>query len=424
MKFNYTKKPLNYIKILIKWLLISSLVGTVGGGLGSVFHIAIDYATELRGHNPQIIYLLPIGGLFIVFMYRLYRPGGALDTNRVLLAASGKEKVPLIMAPFITVSTVITHLLGGSAGREGAALQLGGSLGYNIGRIFKLDSFDLHIITMSGMSAVFAALFGTPITAAVFAIEVCLIGDMHYEALVPSVISAFVASIIAKLIGLHPVSFELAYRFAPSFPEAGRILLLAIACAMAAMLFCHSIHKCEHIFAKLMPSPYIRAMVGGALIALFTYLLNTYDYNGAGMDVIGRAIDGNARPEAFIIKIIFTAITISAGFKGGEIVPAFFVGSVFGAVFGDIIGLDPSFAAAIGFVCVFCSVVNCPLASIILSIEVFGADNLLVFALCCAISYMMSGHSSLYSVQQFRYSKLCMENIMEEKENAYEKIDI
>ncbi len=413
MKFTLFEKPFDYIKILIKWLLLSVLVGAVGGSIGSVFHIAIDYASELRGDNPALICLLPIGGVLIAFLYRLYRLGGALDTNRVLLAASGKEKVPLIMAPFITVSTIITHLLGGSAGREGAALQLGGSLGYNIGRVCRLGSFDLHIITMSGMSAVFSALFGTPVTAAVFAIEVCLVGDMHYEALVPSVASAFVASLFAKFFGLHPVAFELAYEFNPTLLETGGILLLAIACAMVAMLFCYSIHKCEHIFAKIMPSPYVRALVGGTLVVGLTYLFNTYDYNGAGMDVIGRAMNGDARPEAFLLKIIFTAITIAAGFKGGEIVPAFFTGAVFGAVFGSLIGLDASFAAAIGFVCVFCSVVNCPLASIVLSIEVFGADNLLIFALCCAISYMMSGTSSLYRVQKFRYTKLCKQSDIE-----------
>ncbi len=392
-------------------MVLAVVVGILGGVIGSAFHIAIDYATEIRTENLWIIYLLPVGGLAIAGIYWLARKKGHIDTNRVLEAAAREEKVPLVMAPLIFVSTVITHLLGGSAGREGAALQLGGSIGYNVGKLFKLNKNDIHIIVMAGMSAVFAALFGTPMTAAFFAIEVVSIGVMHYAAIVPCIISAVVASRIALMAGLHPVHFSLAVTETVSLQGTIKIIILALLCAVVSIAFCTAIHKCEHYMKKLVPNNFVRAFAGGTLIVLLTVILGTYDYNGAGMDVITRAISGDARWEAFAIKIIFTAITIAAGFKGGEIVPAFFVGSTFGCVAGALLDIDPGFGAAIGFVALFCGVVNCPVASLILSVEVFGAEGLVFFAIACGVSYMMSGKFGLYKSQKFIYSKISDEVI-------------
>lgn len=395
-----------YIKSFAKWMVIAVIVGALGGAIGSIFHIAIDYVTELRGNFSWLIFLLPIGGLFIAAIYHLARKKGHIDTNRVLEAVRRDEKVPLVMAPLIFVSTIITHLLGGSAGREGAALQLGGSIGYNVGKVFKLSKDDMHIIVMAGMSSVFAALFGTPMTAAFFAIEVVSVGAMHYAAIVPCVISATVASRIALFAGLHPVRFDVVIVETVSASSVAKIIILALLCAAVSILFCTAIHKCEHYMNKLVPNKFVRAFAGGTLIVLLTIILGSYDYNGAGMDIITRAISGEAKWEAFILKIVFTAITIAAGFKGGEIVPAFFVGSTFGCVAGTLLGLDAGFAAAIGFVALFCGVVNCPVASLILSVEVFGAEGLVFFAIACGVSYMMSGKFGLYGSQEFIYSKI------------------
>ena len=190
-----------------------------------------------------------------------------------------------------------------------------------------------------------------------------------------------------------------------------KVVILAVLCAAISILFCVAIKKCEHGMEKLIRNNYLRAAAGGAVIVLLTLVVRTHDYNGAGMEVISRAISGEARPEAFILKIIFTAITISAGFKGGEIVPAFFIGSTFGCVCGSLLGLDPGFAAAIGFVALFCGVVNCPVASMMLSLEVFGAEGIIFFAVVCGVSYMMSGYSGLYKSQKIVYSKLSDEYI-------------
>ncbi len=399
-----------YPKNLIKWSVLSLIVGIVGGIVGSIFHLGIDFVTEKRIENPIVLWFLPLGGVIIAFCYYLFRKKGSIDTNRVLDAVKSKEDVPFIMAPLIFISTLITHFFGGSAGREGAALQLGGSIGYNAGKLFRLDNKERHIITMAGMSSVFAALFGTPLTAAVFCLEVIYSGVFHYAALLPCVISAITASKIAISFGLQPTYFTI-----PSCEMSAvviiKIILISVLFALVSILFCVAIKKCEHFMKKFFPNVFLRAFVGGAVIIGLTLICNTRDYNGAGMDIVFNAMNGQVRYEAFLLKIIFTAITIGAGFKGGEIVPAFFVGSTFGCVAGIIFGISPGFVAALGFIGVFCGVVNCPIASIILAIEVFGGESMLVFALVCAICYMMSGYFGLYSSQKFIFSKLKDEKI-------------
>lgn len=400
------KFSLEYIRALIKWVIIAMVVGIIGGLIGSVFHLSIDYVTALRTHHSFLVFLLPAGGTIIAAMYRIFSSKGRIDTNRVIESVRKDEKVPLVMIPLIFISTVLTHMLGGSAGREGAALQLGGSIGYNFGRLIKLKKNDMHIIIMSGMSAVFAALFGTPLTAAIFSLEVTSVGVLHYAGLLPCVISSVTASQIAHRFNLHAVHFAGVEPGKITWDLTVRIIFLSALCALVSIIFCTAIKKCEHIMDRLIKNSFLRAFTGGAIIVLLTLIVGTHDYNGAGMDVVARAIGGNADAEAFILKIIFTAITISAGFKGGEIVPAFFIGSTFGCVMGPFLGIDASVAAAIGFAALFCGVVNCPVASIILSLEVFGAEGLIYFAIACSVSYMMSGCFGLYHSQKIVYSKI------------------
>lgn len=412
---NYNEKSdnieacLEYTLVFLKRIFMALIIGITGGLLGSVFHISIEKATELRAEHPLLLILLPVGGVVIAAIYRACKRYGNIDTNRVLAAARNDDKVPLVMAPLIFASTVITHLFGGSAGREGAALQLGGSIGYNIAGLLCTDKKDIQILVMTGMSAVFAALFGTPVTAAFFAIEVVTIGVLRYEAIVPCIISSVSAFKVAQLMGISPVRFEGVFIEKLSGAVVVKVVILAIICAAVSIAFCVAIHGCEKYMKKILPNTYFRALAGGCIIILLSLLLGNQDYNGAGMDIIDRAINGYARPEAFVLKILFTAVTISAGFKGGEIVPAFFVGSTLGCVAGGLLGLDASFAAALGMVSLFCGVVNCPVASTMLSIELFGEKGLVFFALSCAVSYMMSGKSGLYKSQKIMCSKLYSE---------------
>ena len=400
------KTVAEHIKILGKWIVIATVVGIIGGLVGSAFHFSVDYVTEVREHNSWLVFLLPLGAVVITFLYRLFKSKGKLDTDRVIESVSSKEKVPVVMAPLIFVSTVITHLLGGSAGREGAALQLGGSIGYNTGKLFRLDKNDIHIIVMSGMSAVFSALFGTPVAAAFFSLEVSNIGIFHYAGLVPCLISSVSAFLVSDWFNIEPVRFENVMDFGFSGEMFGKVVCLAILCALVSILFCFAIKKTEHLSEKLLKNKYLRGIVGGALLVGLTVLVGNHDYNGAGMNIISLAMDGEAEYEAFILKMLFTVITIASGFKGGEIVPTFFIGSTFGCIAGQILGLDAGFAASVGFVALFCGVVNCPAASVLLAVEIFGAKGIMAYAVACGISYMLSGKFSLYKSQKFAFSKL------------------
>lgn len=395
----------DYCVSFIRWIFVAAAVGGLGGLLGSVFHICIDGATELRAHFWWILLFMPVGGLLIKAVYRLFKREDRIDTNLVIKSLRENNRIPFVMIPLIFISTVITQLVGGSAGREGAALQLGGSIGYNAGRLLKLDDNNMHIIIMSGMASVFSALFGTPLTATVFSMEVASVGLLDYTAFLPCLVSSLSAFAVSEMLGISPVRFTIPEVNADLLPTMLKVALLSVFCSLLSIVFCFAVEKCSHIAKKKFSGPYVRTITLSFVLVAATFLIGTYDYNGAGMPVIERAMSGEARPFAFALKILFTAITLAAGFKGGEIVPVFFVGSTFGCVAAPLIGLDPVLGAAVGFVALFCGVVNCPVASIFLSLEVFGSSGLLLFALSCGISYMLSGPFGLYSSQKILYSK-------------------
>lgn len=397
-----------YAVTLLKWMVLGGVIGLVGGIIGSLFHIGVDTATQMRLAHPWVLYLMPVGGLAIVGLYRLTKTEGK-GTNDVIASVHFGEQVPGLLVPVIFVSTVITHLCGGSAGREGAALQIGGGIGYQAGRLLRLGEKDLPLATLCGMSGVFAALFGTPLTATVFALEVISVGVLYYAGLVPCLTAALTGYLVSVLMGVPPTRFTVTV---PGLEVRTMLLVmvLALLCAVVSILFCRGLHGVEHLLKRTLKNPYLRVAVGAAVLIGLTLLTNG-DYNGAGMEVIGRAIAGQADPWAWVWKLLFTAITIGCGFKGGEVVPSFFVGAAFGCVAAGWLGLPAGFGAAMGLVSVFCGAVNCPLASIILSVELFGSGDLLYFAMACSISYLISGYCGLYSSQTILYSKLRAEFI-------------
>ena len=397
-----------YAVTLLKWMVLGGVIGLVGGIIGSLFHIGVDTATQARLAHPWVLYLMPVGGIAIVGLYRLTKTEGK-GTNDVIASVHFGEQVPGLLVPVIFVSTVITHLCGGSAGREGAALQIGGGIGYQAGRLLRLGEKDLPLATLCGMSGVFAALFGTPLTATVFALEVISVGVLYYAGLVPCLTAALTGYLVSVLMGVPPTRFTVTV---PGLEVRTMLLVmvLALLCAVVSILFCRGLHGVEHLLKRTLKNPYLRVAVGAAVLIGLTLLTNG-DYNGAGMEVIGRAIAGQADPWAWVWKLLFTAITIGCGFKGGEVVPSFFVGAAFGCVAAGWLGLPAGFGAAMGLVSVFCGAVNCPLASIILSVELFGSGDLLYFAMACSISYLISGYCGLYSSQTILYSKLRAEFI-------------
>ena len=400
----YSKHLFIYAAAMAKWFLVSVAVGLLCGLTGSAFHIGVEKATIFREAHQWVIYLLPAAGLLAVALYRIFRTEGQ-GTNNILQEIQEGKGVSLSLIPAIFLTTVLTHLAGGSAGREGAALQMGGGIGYHTGKLLKLDDRDLRTVTMVGMAAFFSALFGTPLGAAVFSLEVISVGLIYHAAFVPCLIGSLTAFGTALFLGISPE------RFAVTVPSLApmmliRVGILAVFGGTLSAVFCGILHFTEHRLEKLFKNPWIRAAAGGAAILILTLLLGR-DYNGAGMGIIKRAIEeGRAVPTAFVWKMIFTAITLAVGFKGGEVVPSFFVGAAFGCVFGPLIGLPAGFSAAVGLITVFCGAVNCPLASIFLAIELFGADGMLYYALACGLSYVFSGYAGLYSSQRILYDKL------------------
>lgn len=399
-----------YVAALLKWMAVGALVGGVGGFVGAAFHLGVSYATAVRQAHPWILYLLPVGGVVIAGLYKLCRLEGK-GTNAVIESVHFGKSVPTLLVPLIFVATVITHLLGGSAGREGAALQIGGGIGYRTGTLLRLGEKDLPLATLCGMSGVFAALFGTPLTATVFALEVISVGVLYYAGLLPCITASLTGYYIATVMGVEPTRFTVAMP-ALTWPALGLVTALAVGCALVSILFCRGLHITERLAERWLKNSFLRAAMGGLIIVLATLALGTTDYNGAGMDVIQRAVEqGQADGWAWFLKLAFTAVTIGCGFKGGEVVPSFFVGATFGCAAGGLLGLPPSFAAAVGLVAVFCGAVNCPIASVILSVELFGAGGMAYFAAACAVSYLLSGYCGLYSSQTILYSKLRAEFI-------------
>lgn len=389
------------------WMMRGCLIGFVVGGFSSLFALGLEKVTSYRTVHPMLLWLLPFGGMVIVLLYRRCGVRKDKGTNILLTAVHGSEQdVPAYMAPLIFVATLITHLFGGSAGREGAALQMGGSLGNTIGRILKLEEGDRKILVMSGMSAAFSAVFGTPLAAAVFPMEMISVGIMHYAALLPCVFSSIVANQFAASMGIHPESFRVSGIPAMTPASFAKIVILGILCGAVSVMFCIFLKTAGSLYNRYIKNPYIKVAIGGCLVIALTLLVGNFDYNGAGTGLIEKAIhQGQVPAFAFVLKMLFTAVTLAAGFKGGEIVPAFCVGATFGCLYGNVLGISPSLCAALGMTAVFCGVTNSPMTSMLIGFELFGFAGVKYLLLVVALSYLFSGYRGLYREQIIVYSK-------------------
>lgn len=404
--YNKGKQLAGVLVSFLRWVLLASVLGVGLGAVSVAFHHGIELATELRTEHPWVLLLLPVAGAAIVLLYQVCGMAHDRGTNQIFVCVRGAQPVRLRTAPLIFLSTVLTHLVGGSAGREGAALQLGGSIADEAGRLLHLDEKDQRILVMCGMSAAFSALFGTPLTAAVFALEVVSVGVMYHAALVPCLCASLVALEVAKLLGVPTAGYAVSAIPTTGLLSLGQAAALGVLCALVSVLFCRVVHVAPKLYAKIPVHPALRGALGGVVVLALTVLIGSQDYNGAGGHIIFRAVEqGQAVPWAFLLKILFTAVTLGAGFRGGEIVPVLFTGATFGCAVGPLLGLDPAFGAALGMVALFCGVTNCPMASTLLAFELFGGQSLPLFALACAVAYMTSGYHGLYSEQKIMYSK-------------------
>ena len=373
---------------VIRLLVYGLLCGTLVGLVASVFALGIDYATALRGQHPWVIFLMPIGAAVIVFFYQKFDHSEGTDT--VLLAITRNESVPGTLAPLIFCSTITSHFLGASVGREGAALQIGGCLGDEMGKRFHFSDGARRIMVMSGMSAAFSALFGTPLAATVIAMEISHVGLLQYDALVPCVIAALPAYYISTMLGVEKHPWALAGVKAFSLP-------MSIVVALG---------KIPALARKIPAKPIPRAVIMAAVLLAMTLLSGGQFYNGAGGHVITECLHGEPVPvAAFLLKILFTAVSVAAGFKGGEIVPALFIGATFGSVVGPLMGIPSGLAAAIGMGCLFSCVTNCPLGTLLICFEMFGFEGWPYYLLAIAIASTVSGNYGLYHHQKIRYGK-------------------
>lgn len=393
------------IRYFIKWSALALVIGSVAGAAGTIFSMGVSWATGFRLSHPSMLFFLPVSGLLIVWMYHSFHEEGNRGTNMVIDAISSNERVTPATGPLIFFSTILTHLGGGSSGREGAALQLGGSIGNSFGEWFKLDERDKKIAIMCGMSAVFSALFGTPVAAAIFSLEVVSIGVLYYAALVPCVFSSFLAVGIARAAGLEGEHFPVEMIPALDLKAMGLLVLLGILCAAVSILFCVLLHTAEHAYRKYFPDARVRILAGSFLFIALTLLSGTRDYCGSSMGLIESSIEGSVRYEAFLMKMLFTAVALGAGFKGGEIVPTLCVGAALGCAFGEITGFAPSLCAACGMAALFAGVTNCPITSLVIALELFGYEGMEYFSIIIAVAFALSGYYGLYASQKFVYSK-------------------
>ena len=373
MKREKYEPVLKNISYFIKWAEGAIVIGIVSGCIGTAFGKCVLWVSAFFQSHPWMVFLLPLSGLLVLGVYHVLGEDNNRGTNMVIESIYSNTEISFATAPAVFAGTLLTHLGGGSAGREGAALQMGGSIGTQIGKWLKFDEKDKKIAVMCGMSGVFAALFGTPMAAAIFSMEVISIGVMYYAALVPCVFSAFTAAALARFWGLMPERFAIGAVPAWSIETAIVAVGLAAGCALVSELFCITLHTTEHLYKKYLPSPVWRILSGAAIV--------------------------------IVLKILFTTVTLEAGFKGGEIVPTLTIGAAFGSFFAFLFGQPVGLMTACGMLGLFVGVTNCPISTLLLGFELFGYEAMPFFVLVIAVSFSFSGYYSLYASQKFIYSK-------------------
>ncbi len=397
----------------MKWVFWGSIVGLAVGSTSAMLLNVNDFLTDTRNKNNFLLFLLPLGGIVIGYIYRYHGANSRRGNDLILeYIHNGKEEVPLRMGPIVFISTFITHLLGGSTGREGAAIQMGTSIAQGVNRFFKVDKIDRKILIMCGISGGFGSAFGAPITGTIFGMEVISQGKMKYEALVPCFVSSFVGHFVAKSWGI-----EHEHHIIKSIPDITtmtimKIILVSIIFGFVSVLYSQLRHGVKNFSEKYLKNLMIRGMIGGIIIISLTYLVGSRDYLGRGLPMVDKAFEGQVPPLAFLIKIVFTAVTMGMGFRGGEVIPLFFVGATLGNTLSTIVNLPTSFLAAIGLIAVFCGASNVPIACFVFSIELFEGKGVIFFFIACMVSYLFSGHHGIYASQEIYEPKSRLLNLM------------
>ena len=416
----------DYPKQVREWvcgLLLAVPVAILAGSASALFLWSLDRVTGLRFHYPWLLFLLPAGGPLIVWVYA--RWGGEADRGTNLLLDEIHEPqrgVPLRMAPLVLVTTLLTHLLGGSAGREGTAVQMGGGLAGGFLRLFRLQSRWHRSVLMAGMAAGFGAVFGTPWAGALFAMEVLAIGQFDYRRAGPCVVAAWVGDATCTAWGIVHTAYSIGDTVIPSGDSIalfysilfGKVLLLGVGCGCVARLFVLGMKGARQAFSSSVKPWLLRPVVGGTFVVLGALVLGTRSYLGLGVTspVVGEVTllscfqSGGAEVWSWLWKLLFTVVTLAAGFKGGEVTPLFFVGAAFGNTLAALLNAPVDLFAGLGFLAVFAGASNTPIACAVMGLELMGVSHSPWFALVCALSYLASGNAGLYSAQRTTRAKL------------------
>lgn len=384
----------------IKWLLLSLAIGVLCGCASAFFLVSLHWVTNFRESHLWVISLLPLGGLIIGLLYHYYG-NSVIKGNNLLLEElhDPKQVIPFRMAPLVFFGTLLTHLFGGSAGREGTAVQIGGAIADRFTNICKLDTTNRRLLIMCGISGGFASVFGTPLAGAVFALEVMFTGKLNYRALLPTFLTAFAAHYSCLAWNVLHTHYTIPVVPEITFLHIAYAVLAGVAFGLAAWLFSKSSHFCSDFFKSKVAYPPLRPFIGGTVIALAVLVIGTTKYIGLGVPVIQQAFIQELDWYDFILKLLFTTFTLGAGFKGGEVTPLFFVGAALGNALAFFVPLPLALMAGMGFVAVFCGAVNTPVACILMGIELFGIDSTIYIAIACIAAYFCSGHKGIYTSQ-------------------------
>lgn len=420
LKHHFTAKVVSLLRLSVFILPLAIVIGL----MVALFLWLLDVVTNLRWHHQWLIWLLPFAGVLIVWLYKTFGNNSHKGNNLIIDAIHNPStKVTFRMAPLVLFTTIITHLFGGSAGREGTAVQMGGSTADLWSTWLKLKPADKRVLLLCGMSAGFGAVFGTPVTGAVFALEVIAIGSIKFDALLPCLLAGIVADITCAACGIHHTHYSIASienlstQLGNLILSVNVFLLIKVALAgcifgLTAALFANTTHFIKQKSNHYIKQPLLIPVVGGALVIGISYALGTFDYMGLGVSnpnngiSIVSAFNSNGVTNfSWLWKLLLTAITLGMGFKGGEVTPLFFIGAALGNVLASYTGCPVDLLAGLGFIAVFAGATNTPLACTIMGVELFGGQHILYYAIACFAAYYCSGHKGIYSSQRVAVHK-------------------
>ncbi|WP_078552401.1 chloride channel protein [Bacillus alkalicellulosilyticus] len=399
---------------LFSWIIFSGIIGVIVGSLTSLLLTTNDILGDTRKEHGWLLFLLPLGGVLIGYMYMFFGKDSAKGNNLVFEGVQGISQVHRRMGPIVYIGTFITVLFGGSTGREGAAVQMGGSIAESVNRFFKIHLIDKKILLMAGISAGFGSAFGTPITGGIFGMEVTSVGKMKYEAIVPCLVASFTGHYITT--AAWNVGHEnLVIHSVPPMTVSVvlKVIIVSILFGMISLVYCQLRHEVQRISEKFLKKNHmLRGFIGGLVIIVLVYVVGSREYLGRGIDVLEAAVAGEAVPTySFLAKLVFTVITMGMGFVGGEAIPLFFMGATFGNTISTVVDLPTSFLAALGMIAVFAGGANTPIACLFLAIEMFDGKGIEFFFIACLISYLVSSHHGLWPSQKIYDPKSRLYNV-------------